>query len=69
MNRSEIRVCRNKNCQRELPLGYKHRVCEACRNQQVQKAKAALNGIGAGVVAVGIVAVYLLTNGKIDLHK
>ena len=49
---SEIRVCNNKKCQKVLPAGYKHRYCEACRNQHAQTAKNVLKGIGAGVGAV-----------------
>ena len=32
----ENKVCKNKKCLKPLPEGYKHKYCEACRNQQVQ---------------------------------
>ena len=35
----ENRVCKNKKCLKPLPEGYKHKYCEACRNQQAQKVK------------------------------
>ena len=63
---SEIRVCKNKKCQKVLPAGYKHRYCEACRNQHAQTAKNVLKGIGAGVVAVASLAIVGVTDGKIN---
>ena len=44
---SDVRVCKNKKCQKVLPAGYKHRYCEACRNKHAQIAKNVLRGIGA----------------------
>lgn len=35
-NESDVRVCKNKKCQKVLPEGYKHRYCEACRNKHAQ---------------------------------
>lgn len=66
---NEIRVCKNKKCQKVLPAGYKHRCCEACRNQHAQTAKNVLKGIGAGVGAVASVAVVIVTGGKINPKK
>lgn len=36
---SDVRVCKNKKCQKVLTAGYKHRYCEACRNKHAQTAK------------------------------
>lgn len=66
MKEDKVRVCANKKCQKPLPPGYKHRYCEACRNQQAQTAKKVLKGIGAGAGAVASVAVIVLTSGKIN---
>lgn len=63
---SEIGVCKNKKCQKVLPAGYKHRYCEACRNQHAQTAKNVLKGIGVGVGAVASVALLIVTGGKIN---
>lgn len=66
MSEEKIRVCANKNCQKVLPSGYKHRYCEACQNKQAEKVKSALKGIGA---IVAVVAVRLVTRGKINPKK
>lgn len=68
-NDAEIRVCKNKTCQKPLPVGYKHRYCEACRNLHIQNVKDI--GKGAAVVAgsVANVAILIITGGKINLKK
>lgn len=66
---SEVRICKNKKCQKILPDGYKHRYCEACRNQQAQKAKNALKAVGGGAATLASVAVVVLTSGKINPKK
>lgn len=58
----ETRTC--KSCQRILPVGYKHKYCEACRNQKASVVKKVLGGIGAAVVTAGTIAVAIITNGK-----
>ena len=65
----EIKYCRNKKCHKPLPAGYKHKYCEACRNQQAQKAKDAGKGILAGAGAIASIAVVILTGGKINPKK
>lgn len=35
----EQKVCKNKKCQKSLPVGYKHRYCENCRNEQAKQVK------------------------------
>ena len=60
----ELKVCKNKNCHKVLPAGYKHRYCEACRNQHAQMAKNLLKGIGAGAATVASVALVVITDGK-----
>ncbi len=61
---SEIRVCKNKKCQKVLPTDYKHMYCEACRNKHAQTTKNILKGIGVGAAAVVSVAVVMVTGGK-----
>jgi len=63
------KVCKNKKCQKTLPLDYKYKYCEACRNQRADTAKGVLRGIGAVTVATAGVAVAIITGGKIDLNK
>ena len=52
-NDSQVKVCKNKKCQKVLPAGYKHRYCEACRNQHAQTTKNVLNVIKNVAIAVG----------------
>ena len=73
---SDVRVCKNKKCQKVLPAGYKHRYCEACRNKHALTAKNSparsknvLRGIGAGAATVASVAVVVVTGGKINPKK
>lgn len=68
-NESEIKVCKNKKCPKVLPAGYKHKYCEACRNQHAQTAKNVLKGIGAGAATVASVAVVMINSGKINPKK
>ncbi len=53
------RVCKNKKCLKPLPDGYKHRYCEACRNQYTQNVKDVFKMAGsvAGIVACGVVTI------------
>lgn len=60
---SEIRVCKNKKCQKVLPTDYKHKYCEACRNKHAQTTKNILKGIGVGAAVVSV-AVVMVTGGK-----
>lgn len=66
---SEISVCKNKKCQKVLPASYKHKYCEACRNQHAQTAKKVLKGIGAGTATVVSVAACVVTGRKINPKK
>lgn len=68
-NENEISVCKNKKCQKVLPVGYKHKYCEACRNKYVQTTKNVLKGLGAGAATVAGIAVVVVTGGKINLKK
>lgn len=64
--KSELKVCKNKNCQKILPEGYKHKYCEACRNQHAQAAKNVMKGfLATGTAAAGVV-VAVITKGKIN---
>ena len=62
----EVRVCKNKKCQKVLPDDYKYKYCEACRNQQAQTAKTALKRIGTGVGIATSIAVAVITGEKIN---
>lgn len=53
---SAQRVCKNKNCRKALPEGYKHWYCEACRNKHAQNLKKAGEGV-LGVAGVVLLAV------------
>lgn len=60
-NESEIRVCKNKKCQKVLPAGYIDKYCEACRNQQAQTAKNVLEWFKNGTKTVAGIAVAIVT--------
>lgn len=62
---AEIRICKNKECQKVLPVGYKHKYCEACRNKHAETAKNVLKG----AATVASVAVVVVTGGKINPKK
>lgn len=55
-SQQEIRKCKNKKCQRSLPAGYKHKYCENCRNEQVEKVKGGLK-VGAGLALSAVLVV------------
>lgn len=61
------KVCANKNCQKPLPEGYKHKRCEACRNQIAQNVKDGLKAVGGIAVTLGCIALTVVTSGKVDL--
>lgn len=39
MQDKEIKYCKNKDCNKPLPDGYKRKYCEACRNKRVGRFK------------------------------
>lgn len=61
----ENKVRKNKKCLKPLPEGYKHKYCEACRNQQAQKVKKVVRVAGS----VACVAVTIVTAGKVNPKK
>ena len=65
-NTEKTRVCRNKKCQKILPIGYKHKYCESCRNQHVKIVKDGLKNAGKIATAVGGIAVVVVTKGKVN---
>lgn len=67
--KNEIRICKNEKCPKVLPVGYKHKYCEACRNQHAQAVKNVLKGIGVGAATLASVAVVVITGGKINPKK
>ena len=60
-NKPDVRVCKNKKCQKVLPVGYKHRYCESCR---IKRAETAKNALTACAAAVGSAALFVLKRGK-----
>lgn len=68
-NEAEIRICKNKKCQKVLPGGYKHKYCEACRNKHAETVKNVLKAIGTGAATVASAAVIVFTGGKINQKK
>ena len=61
----ENRVCKNKKCLKPLPEGYKHKYCEACRNQQAQKVKNGFKAAASVAGTVACVVVTVFTAGKV----
>ena len=53
IDESEIKRC--EKCNRILPMNYKYKKCEACRNQKAHIIKIA--GKGVVTLATGVVAV------------
>lgn len=68
-NETAVRVCKNKKCQKVLPLGYKHKYCEACRNQQVENVKNIGKVVLGGVGAIASVVVAVVSIVKINPNK
>lgn len=66
-DKSDLRVC--KKCQKALPEGYKHKYCEACRNQHAHNVKNALKWFGASVATAASVVVVVVTGGRINPKK
>lgn len=56
--------CKNKNCQRILPKGYKYKYCENCRNEKANNAKKVAKGVGAVGGFVGGIVLAVITKGK-----
>ena len=65
-NENEIHFCKNKKCMKPLPEGYKHKYCEACRNNHAEAAKNALKGVVATAGTALSVVVVVATKGKIN---
>ena len=49
--------------------GYKHKYCEACRNQQVHTLKKGLKAAAGVTGTVACLVVTVMTAGEIDLKK
>ncbi|MBQ0098831.1 MAG: hypothetical protein KBS62_07885 [Oscillospiraceae bacterium] len=63
---TEVKVCKNKKCQKPLPKGYKHKYCESCRNEWAYRIKQVIK-VGASTV-VGVI-ILIITCGKIKPKK
>lgn len=62
----ENRSCKNKKCQRILPVGYKHKYCENCRNKRVKRIKDAGKAVASVALFVGGTALTILSKGKFN---
>lgn len=60
------KVCKNKNCRKPLPEGYRYPYCEKCRNLQVDKIKKVGKVVLGAVITAGIT---LATKGQISLKN
>ena len=69
MEKTKQRVCKNKKCQKPLPDGYKHKYCEACRNNQAHTAKNIGKGALAVLVTAGGLIASAITAGRINPKK
>ncbi len=65
----EQKVCKNKKCQKPLPIGYKHRYCENCRNEQAKQVKDLGKAALSLAMVVGSVVVTVATKGKGNPNK
>lgn len=63
----ENNIC--KKCQKPLPEGYKHKMCESCRNAQVQGVKSGLKATAGVAAAVASFAVFIVTRGRVNPKK
>lgn len=65
----ENKVCKNKKCLKPLPEGYKHKCCEACRNQQAQKVKNGLKAVAGVAGSVHVLQLLLLLLERLILRN
>ena len=65
MEQNNQRLCKNKNCRKPLPENYKHKYCEACRNEHANTA----GNVGKGLLSVAGIALTIVTAGKIRPKK
>ena len=50
-------------------MGYKYKRCESCRNGQVKNVKTGVKTTVGVVGAAASLALFVMSNGKIDLKK
>lgn len=62
----EIRVCKNKKCQRPLPEGYKHKYCEACRTEFAEKLKTGGKAVLSVAGTAACVVIAVATGGRFN---
>ena len=65
----EVRVCKNKKCQKILPSGYKYEFCEACRNKRAETTKKVAKGTAAAVATAGSIALLVITGGTLRVKR
>ena len=56
----EYRKCRNEECQKALPDGWKHKYCSECRKARAERRNQTLMDL---LCAPGIVAMKIATRG------
>lgn len=57
MKDQKIKLCKNKECNKPLPEGYKHSYCESCRNKQAQKIKNVVKKTGGTALSLALLVV------------
>ncbi len=62
------KLCKNKNCRKVLPEGYKYSYCEACRNDRAHATKV-IGKIGSALVGVAACLVGIVVSGGQDKSK
>lgn len=60
-----VKRCKNKECNKVLPLGYKNQYCESCMNKQAHGIKKFLGGVGAVLSVTALV----IKRGKFGRKK
>lgn len=61
----EVKYCKDKNCKKVLPAGYKYKYCEACRNKRIDIVRNSLKPV---LVLNGAFIVSLIGN-KVNSKK
>jgi len=60
-----VKRCKNKECNKVLPIGYKNQYCESCMNKQAHGVKKFLGGASA---VLGV-ALLVITGGRFGGKK
>lgn len=57
---TELRKCKNEECQAMLPNGWKHKYCPECRKARAERRNQTLTDL---LCAPGVVAMKIATRG------